>query len=346
MAEKNTRKPAAQERKEKKRTGPSPAELKEILEWSRSHLQPYVQDEMSTYDHIKRILFAFIWPLRVIGCIIPGFLWGVIMRLHVALMPSGLYRFQKVYMMWLESWLALISIYFLGLHVHVHGKFAPRMKDGRWIPIVANHQSFFDIYSLVTQRKISYVARADTVDFPIFGVGSVNSDCVFVDRQAAASRDKARAQIKKRIEDPEAISPLVVFPEGTTTNGKYVVPFKTSIFETGSPVQPVIIEYAHNHRRIGWCQVSLLEHVRIVGSQFHTRVDVHVLPVYTPTQEELDNPGLYAENVRQYMAKQGKLQLSEVKTRNSFNLVKALAGKISLDELKRLYDESHAVNLN
>ena len=48
--------------------------------------------------------------------------------------------------------------------------------------------------------------------------------------------------------------PLLLFPEGTTTNGRYLLPFKTGAFLAGQPLQPVVIRYGQVRRRRGLCR--------------------------------------------------------------------------------------------
>ncbi len=325
---------------------PTSEEKAAIYQWAEEYLKPYYHPKLSVYERTKYMLFKFIWLPRFLLGLIPCFVWTTIMQIHVKLMPGGRLTFrQKSYMMWLEANLAKITLLCFGMVVRQRGEFAPRLKDGRWIPMVCNHQTPLDIMVLVTKKKISYVAKDDVAQAPVYGVGSINSDCVFVKRQCADSREEAKKQIKARIARDDTVSPLTIFPEGTTTNGKYLVPFKTSIFECGGPVQPIRLEYGHKHFRIGWTQIGLIENVKRMCSQFSNPVTIHVMPVYYPTAEELANPTLYADNVRKHMVEQsnGQLLMSEVKTRNSFNYMKALEGKMTLDELKAKYEESMAL---
>lgn len=56
------------------------------------------------------------------------------------------------------------------------------------------------------------------------------------------------AQVKRRMEAVHAEEgphrrPILLFPEGTTTNGDYLLPFRTGAFIAGVPVQPTILKY-------------------------------------------------------------------------------------------------------
>jgi len=50
--------------------------------------------------------------------------------------------------------------------------------------------------------------------------------------------------------------PLLLFPEGTTTNGRFLLPFKTGAFLAGLPLQPVVIQYGEVRGGEGWDECS------------------------------------------------------------------------------------------
>ena len=67
--------------------------------------------------------------------------------------------------------------------------------------------------------------------------------CVYVDR-LSQKRGNATALVgerQRKLAAGEAISPIMLFPEGTTTNNIFLLPFKTGVFVAGLPVQPVVI---------------------------------------------------------------------------------------------------------
>ena len=67
---------------------------------------------------------------------------------------------------------------------------------------------------------------------------------IFVSRNDKNSRSKALAEIRRRALSKGEWSHVVVFPEGTTTNGECVIHFKSGAFQPGLPVQPMLIKYA------------------------------------------------------------------------------------------------------
>lgn len=70
--------------------------------------------------------------------------------------------------------------------------------------------------------------------------------CIPVDRFDPMSRQKVAAQIIAQAKDPNALQ-VLVFAEGTCTNGSGLLPFRLGAFAAGCPVQPVVVKYQANH---------------------------------------------------------------------------------------------------
>ncbi|KAH0470662.1 hypothetical protein IEQ34_000385 [Dendrobium chrysotoxum] len=100
--------------------------------------------------------------------------------------------------------------------------------------------------------------------------------------------------------------------EGTTTNGDYLLPFKTGAFLAKVPVLPVILRYPYQRFSPAWDSISGLRHVFLLLCQFINYIEVTRLPVYYPSDEEREDPKLYASNVRKLMASEGNLILSDI----------------------------------
>ncbi|KAL5987107.1 hypothetical protein ACLOJK_041103 [Asimina triloba] len=87
---------------------------------------------------------------------------------------------------------------------------------------------------------------------------------------------------------------VIIFPEGTTTNGEFLLPFKTGGFLSKTPVLPVILRYPYQRFSPAWESIS----------GFVNYMEVTYLPAYYPSEEEKQDPRLYAINVRKLMAKE------------------------------------------
>jgi lysophosphatidylcholine acyltransferase/lyso-PAF acetyltransferase len=130
-----------------------------------------------------------------------------------------------------------------------------------------------------------------------------NSDamgCLYVNRDKAAGAAGVAAAVadRARAAAAGAARPLLLFPEGTTTNGRFLLPFKTGAFVAGAPVAPVVLAYGRTRVNPAWETVSGARHVFLMLCQPTHSVTVYTLPVYVPSEAEKANPSLYAANVR------------------------------------------------
>ena len=110
---------------------------------------------------------------------------------------------------------------------------------------IANHTSYLDIPALASLFEAPFVAKSEVAGWPLFGWMAKVRGTAFVDRDPSKAREQYEA-LKSRLSAGES---LVLFPEGTSTNGLTVAPFKTALFGVADPatdvvVQPVAATYA------------------------------------------------------------------------------------------------------
>merc|ERR1712129_244925 len=88
------------------------------------------------------------------------------------------------------------------------------------------------------------VAIAGAQRLPFIGKVMEEMDSVFVDRADSMSRKATIEAIQEHCSKwKPGCRPLLMFPEGTTTNGEGLLAFKNGAFVAGVPVRPVIIVY-------------------------------------------------------------------------------------------------------
>jgi 1-acyl-sn-glycerol-3-phosphate acyltransferase len=108
---------------------------------------------------------------------------------------------------------------------------------------VSNHTSYFDIVLLGSILRCSFVAKAEMTSWPLIGWLAKLQRSVFVDRRAANVSEHSN-EIRRRL---EAGDNIVLFAEGTTSDGNRLLPFKSSLLSvaenlhTPLAVQPVSI---------------------------------------------------------------------------------------------------------
>jgi 1-acyl-sn-glycerol-3-phosphate acyltransferase len=119
------------------------------------------------------------------------------------------------------------------------------MKTGG--AIVANHVSWLDILALTGAARVNFVAKSEVKTWPVMGIIARATDTVFVVRR----RSEAKRQQADLLEQIERGELLALFPEGTSSDGMRVLPFKSTLmavmFTEGvrdsAYVQPVTLSY-------------------------------------------------------------------------------------------------------
>ncbi|XP_054456983.1 lysophospholipid acyltransferase LPCAT4 [Anoplopoma fimbria] len=201
-------------------------------------------------------------------------------------------------------WLSRFAFFFLGfLWVEVKGRRAD-LKEAP-VLVVAPHSTFMDMVVLVPTQLATVVSRSENTSLPVVGALLEFNQSVLVSRKDPESRRKAVAQVTERLTSNGYWPQMLMFPEGTTTNGSVLIKFKPGAFLPGLPVQPVLLRYPNKLDTVRWTYkgTSWIESLWHTTSQFYTNVTVEFLPVYKPSQEEKNDPNLYADNVQKLMAK-------------------------------------------
>ncbi len=116
----------------------------------------------------------------------------------------------------------------------------------RPLMVVSNHISVFEVATMPVAFGGSGMGKKDIADWPLVGFVARKFGVVFVDRRPSHAKD-ALAAVQAQVSSVKY--PMFLFPEGTTTNGSYVKPFKSTLFNfienSDISVQPVIINYRY-----------------------------------------------------------------------------------------------------
>ena len=129
-----------------------------------------------------------------------------------------------------------------GIKIIVHGK----LTDARPLMVVSNHISVFEIATFPFAFRGSFIAKKEMENWPLVGWVAKKFGVIFVDRRPSHARD-ALAVVQQTVQTVKY--PMILFPEGTTTNGAYVKPFKSTLFNfvenSNITVQPVVMHYRY-----------------------------------------------------------------------------------------------------
>jgi len=156
-----------------------------------------------------------------------------------------------------------------GLDIHWHG--APP-EDPH--VMMGNHRSYVDAVVLPVSFPVVFVARQETKSWPIVGWGATLLGTIWVKRDKKESRRATRAALKDRLEDGYGV---VIFPEGTTSEGPELLPYHKGMFytcaENNFPIAPAAIEFENPN--IAWVNAEwFIPHaLKHFGKR---RVKVHV----------------------------------------------------------------------
>jgi len=113
---------------------------------------------------------------------------------------------------------------------------------------------------------------------------------------------------------------LIIYPEGGTTNGQYLIQFKKGAFASLSSVAPVIIKYDCPSAHYEGSNVPIYSNIAISGLVFGAKCTYTELPVFKPNdylfkhhqKEGEEQWETFARVVREVMAKHGGLKLSNL----------------------------------
>jgi 1-acyl-sn-glycerol-3-phosphate acyltransferase len=165
----------------------------------------------------------------------------------------------------------------MGLVVRVHG--TPPAGG----LIVANHVSYLDIVGLSIAARAAFVGKKQIERWPLFGAYARVGGTIFVDRERRAAVATVADQMRGHLDQGV---PLVLFPEGTSTDGTGVLPFRTSLFEPvvalGVPLTACGLRYSATGdvatEVAYWGDLTLLPHMFGLLGKRHVYVDIHFGP--------------------------------------------------------------------
>ena len=92
---------------------------------------------------------------------------------------------------------------------------------------MGNHISYLDVQTLGSVLKGCFVAKKEIESWPFFGLMGKQGGTLYIDRSPQAAEQTTKI-LMERLKGPR---PLIIFAEGTSSNGKQILPFKSSLFQ-------------------------------------------------------------------------------------------------------------------
>lgn len=207
--------------------------------------------------------------------------FGAIWTLHVLLKPTATRRLRwavlnTVFRLWSRTCLRM-----MGGRLRVDG---PRPRPP--FVLVSNHLSYLDILAFAACIDAWFVAKREIRDWPLIGVLCASVGTIFIDRKSSRDAVRANAAIEDALDRGYGV---VLFPEGTFTQGPAVRRFRSSLLDYPArrrmPVRAAAVSYRTPPGEPGAIQsicwsgdASLRSHVKRLLELPHFEVVVRFSP--------------------------------------------------------------------
>ena len=165
-----------------------------------------------------------------------------------------------------QAW-ALQLLAHAGIHLRILG--TPPVAGP--VMLVANHLSWLDIPVMHAARHCRFVSKSDVQGWPLIGTLATAAGTLYIER---ASRRDALRMVRTMQEALQRGEVLAVFPEGTTGDGRAMLPFHANLLQAAvvaeAPVQPVGLRFADRATGATSFAPSYIGDETLVGSIWRT----------------------------------------------------------------------------
>ena len=252
-------------------------------------------------------IFIIMLPVTT-GCLLFSLISGVILLPIYRMLPLSVRLYAGAFL----AWGLLISSRFR-LSVHDYNESLQHHSK----LYISPHVSLFE--NVVFFRLLGHfrpVAAHFARTIPIFGFFVHASDPIYVKRKGTKKQGVVEL-LRESLATTEYKH--FIFPEGTYTNGKSLLRFKTGAFAVGEPITPMVCTFTRYTAFWNREESSFWVQLYRIASRWYTPVKVEFLPTYYPSSQEKSDPNLYAENVRKLLSYHTKRPLSKQSLKDSPN---------------------------
>ena len=155
----------------------------------------------------------------------------------------------------------------MGMTVQVHGQ-PPAAGP---LLLVSNHISWLDIPAIHAARNCRFVAKADIRRWPLVSQLAIGSGTLFIERTSRRDAMRVVHQMADALRNGDI---LAVFPEGTTGDGRSMLPFHANLLQaalvTNTPAQPVALKFVDTATGLPSYAPSFVGDETLVGSVWRT----------------------------------------------------------------------------
>ncbi|MEM8728586.1 MAG: lysophospholipid acyltransferase family protein [Pseudomonadota bacterium] len=169
-----------------------------------------------------RITAAGVLRIVLRGCpVVLVIFGGLAVHLTVRLLERPLCGAHRPWTPWITQAVCRTTLWLFGLRFRVCGSIMTHPGA-----LVANHTSWLDIFTLNAAKRIYFVSKSEVAQWPVIGWLARATGTVFIDRDRRLAKAHNRI-FEARLTDGHK---LLFFPEGTSTDGLRVLPFRTTLF--------------------------------------------------------------------------------------------------------------------
>ena len=187
---------------------------------------------------------------------------------------------DKVIQFWCKKLLSIFEV-----AVELKGVTENLFNQKKYL-MVSNHISWLDIIVIQSIKPSIFVAKSDVASWPLFGWVARMTGTIFIRRDKVSDIKKALKKMKRRLIKRS----VCIFPEGTSTNGRYVLPFKSNLFQSSidsnKSILPISISYreanAYTDKVAFIDDMSLIDSIIKIKNGNHIKVIVDVMQPIRP----------------------------------------------------------------
>ncbi len=231
--------------------------------WDDPALYPR-EKPLSVWGVLRALRRGLPLALLVFGCL------GIL--LLVRLIERPIHGLRRPWTPYITQFVCRNAFRILGIGFSTQGQ-RMELKGA----VVANHGSWLDIFTLNATKRVYFVSKSEVANWPGIGWLARATGTVFI------NRDPREAKEQKEIFEARLLAghKLLFFPEGTSTDARRVIPFKSTLFEAffteglrhEMHIQPVTVVYkapkGEDPRFYGWWgDMDFAPHlVKVLGSK-------------------------------------------------------------------------------
>jgi len=149
---------------------------------------------------------------------------------------------------WIRTW-ARYALFIIGVRLRVQRQ--PVIEAVPAQLFIANHISWLDILLMHQLLPVRFVAKSDVRTWPLVGRITQLVGTLYIDRASRRDMNRVNTEIAACL---QSACHVMVFPEGTTSDGRQVLPFHAGLLQaavvTRSPIQAIAIRYLQDDGQI------------------------------------------------------------------------------------------------